>query len=150
MLAKLFLAFTIIPLIELLLLIPLGQQIGVWPTIAIVVFTGALGAVLGKRQGMDAWRRFKGDLATGQLPGESLLDGLLILIACTLLITPGVLTDVVGITLLFAPARRPLRGLLKHRFIKMLQNPSLTVIDGALEPRPRASAEEPEVIDITP
>lgn len=148
MIAKLFLAFTIIPLIELLLLIPLGQQIGLWPTIAIVVITGMIGAYLGKRQGITAWRRIQDDLASGQIPGDSLLDGLLILIACTLLITPGVLTDVFGLGLLTPVFRQVVRKLLRKRFTKMLQKPSLTVIDVAAYGS-RQSA-DPEVIDITP
>jgi len=150
-LAKLFLAFTIIPLLELLVLIPLGQQIGVWPTIAIVVATAATGAWLGKIQGMGAWKRIQTELASGQLPGDSIVDGLLVLVACTLLITPGVLTDIVGIGLLIPPARRPLRGYLKRRFTKQLQNPSFTVIDVSSTRRPdrRPGADE-DIIDVTP
>jgi len=153
--AKLFLAMTIIPLIELLVLIPLGQQIGVWPTIAIVVVTGMIGAFLGKRQGITAWRRIQEDLASGQIPGDSLLDGLLILIACTLLITPGVLTDVFGLGLLTPVFRRVVRRVLRGRFTKMLQKPSLTVIDVAAygsraTGNPARPTGSPEVIDITP
>lgn len=151
MLAKLFLAFTIIPLLELLVLIPLGQEIGVWPTIAIVVATAATGAWLGKMQGLGAWKRIQGELASGQLPGDSILDGLLILIACTLLITPGVLTDVVGIALLIPPARKPIKKYLKRRFTKQLQNPSFTVIDVSSsrhhEHGPRT---DEDIIDVTP
>lgn len=152
MLAKLFLAFTIIPLLELLVLIPLGQQIGVWPTIAIVVVTAAVGAWLGKLQGIGAWNRIRSELASGQLPGDSIVDGLLILVACTLLITPGVLTDVVGIALLIPPAREPLKKYLKGRFTKQLQNPSFTVIDVSSTRRPsrRPGASDDDVIDVTP
>ncbi len=148
MIAKLFLAFTIIPLIELLLLIPLGQQIGVIPTIAIVVLTGAVGAWLGKRQGLAAWKAIKDDLASGQLPGDSLLDGLLILIACTLLITPGVLTDFAGMLFLIPATRAPVRNLARKRFVKMLEKPSFTVVDMSY-PGTKNTIED-DVIDITP
>ncbi|MEZ4462269.1 MAG: FxsA family protein [bacterium] len=131
MFARLFLFFTIVPLIELLVLIPLGQQIGLWPTIAIVVLTAAVGAVLGKRQGLQAWNRIRTDLATGKMPGDSLLDGLAVLLACTLLITPGVLTDVTGLLLLTPFARKPLKAWAKRQFTNMLQNPNVTVIDVA-------------------
>ncbi len=149
MLARLFLFFTIVPLIELLVLIPLGQEIGLWPTVAIVVFTAALGAWLGKRQGLEAWRRIQGDLATGKLPGDSLLDGLAVLMACTLLITPGVLTDITGLLLLTPFARRPLKAWAKRHFTNMLQNPNVTVIDVA-NFQATQSSRNMEVIDITP
>ena len=148
MLARLFLFFTIVPLIELLVLIPMGQQIGLWPTIAIVVVTAALGAVLGKRQGLQAWNRIRTDLATGRMPGDSLLDGLAVLLACTLLITPGVLTDITGLLLLTPFARRPLKAWAKSQFTNMLQNPNVTVIDVAHFNASRAT--ESSVIDITP
>lgn len=149
MLARLFIFFTVVPLIELLVLIPLGQQIGLWPTIAIVVLTAAIGAWLGKRQGLEAWRRIQGDLATGQLPGDSLLDGLAVLTACLLLITPGVLTDITGLLLLTPFARVPLKAWAKRHFTNMLQNPNVTVIDVTNFHATRPTRDV-EVIDITP
>lgn len=149
LLAKLFAVFTIVPLLELLVLIPMGQQIGILPTILIVVATAAAGAWLGKRQGLEAWRRVQGDLATGQLPGDSLLDGLFVLVACTLLITPGVLTDVTGILLLIPAARRPFKSWAKRQFTNMLQNPNVTVIDVAHYHAARRT-QDPEIIDVTP
>lgn len=148
MLAKLFFIFTVIPLVELLVLIPLGQQIGVWPTIGIVVVTAAIGAWLGKRQGMDAWRRIKEDLATGRLPADSILDGLFVLVASTLLITPGVLSDMAGILLLLPFGRRPFKAWAKRQFTNMLQNPNVTVIDVAHFHASRA--QDTNVIDVTP
>lgn len=153
MLAKLFLLFTIIPIIELFVLIPLGSVIGVWPTVAIIVATGVIGAWLGKRQGLDAYRRIQEDLASGRLPGDAIMDGLLVLIACTLLVTPGVLTDAVGLALLIPPARVPLKKLLRGRFTNMLQNPNVTVIDIGSSFGSRPSKRErvdDDVIDITP
>lgn len=149
MLAKLFALFTIVPLIELLVLIPLGQQIGLWPTVALVVVTATLGAILGKRQGLEAWRRIQDDLATGRMPGDSLLDGLAILLACTLLVTPGVITDIIGLLLLTPIARRPLKAWIKRRFTNMLQNSDVTVID-VTHFHASQSPRDSGVIDITP
>lgn len=149
MLAKLFALFTIVPLVELLLLIPLGQQLGVWPTIGIVLLTAVVGAVLGKSQGMGAWKRITEQLAKGSLPSDAILDGLIVLIACVLLITPGVLTDITGIALLIPVARAPLRKYLKRRWTKRLQNGTVTYIDLSAG---MASNLRPDgdVIDVTP
>jgi UPF0716 protein FxsA len=96
MLARLLVLFLITPIVELALLIRLGQVIGFWPTIAIIAATGLAGAILARREGTSAWRRFRQRIEGGGLPGRELLDGVIILIAGALLITPGVLTDVAG------------------------------------------------------
>lgn len=122
--AGLLALFTIVPLIELALLIPLGQAIGLWPTIALVLVTGVLGAVLGKSEGLRAWRRIQEDLAQAKMPGDAILDGLAVLIACAFLVTPGVLTDVAGIALLLPFMRRPIKALIRRRFTHMLESPT--------------------------
>lgn len=149
MFAKLFALFTIVPLVELLLLIPLGQTIGTWPTIALVVATAAIGATLGKSQGIGAWNRITTQMAQGSLPGDAIIDGLIVLVACVLLITPGVLTDITGITLLIPFTRAPIRRYLKRRWTKRLQNGTVTYIDLAAQRTSRAPAED-DVIDVTP
>ncbi len=113
--AKLLALFTIVPILELTLLITVGNYIGLLPTIAIVVTTALAGATLGKMQGLRAWRRIKEELANGELPKDSVLDGLAVLIAAAFLVTPGVLTDVAAFTLLFPVTRKPLKGLIKKR-----------------------------------
>lgn len=152
MLAKLFLLFTIIPIIELFVLIPLGGAIGVWPTIAIIVATGLIGAFLGRRQGLGALRRIRSELSQGALPSDAIQDGILILIACTLLVTPGVLTDAVGLALLIPALRKPVKRLMGKRFTNMLQNPNVTVIDVGSTFGSRIDRRSPDgdVIDITP
>jgi len=145
--ARLFAAFTIIPLIDVLILIPLGQEIGLLPTIAIVVLTAIVGSWLGSREGSAAWRRIQEDLAHGRLPGDSVLDGLLIAMACALLITPGILTDAFGLVLLIPISRAPLRKLVKRKFTNMLQNPEVTVIDLSAGMNRWTND---DVIDITP
>ncbi len=103
---RLLLLFTTVPLVELALLLWIGARIGVGPTIALILVTGVAGASLARHQGLATWRRFQAALAAGRLPGDELLEGLLILVAGALLLTPGVLTDAVGFLLLVPPARR--------------------------------------------
>ncbi|MBN1604349.1 MAG: FxsA family protein [Chitinispirillaceae bacterium] len=111
----LLLAFTIIPLIELYLIITIGTYIGVWNTIFIVFFTGVLGAWLAHRQGLSVLSRIKSILSMGKMPTDELIDGVMILIAGILLITPGVLTDLTGIFLLIPVFRMKIKLILKKR-----------------------------------
>jgi len=105
MLGKLLLLFTIIPTVELIILVGIGQLIGFWPTVALIVLTGTLGAILAKIAGLSIVSQIIGDLKSGVLPGRKMVDGLLILIAGTMLITPGILTDIVGLLILFPVTR---------------------------------------------
>ena len=97
--------FTLVPLVELALLIYLGQHVGLWPTVALVLGTGMLGAWLAKVQGLFVLRQMQRDLACGQLPTVAIVDGVLILIAGAVLLTPGLMTDVCGFLLLVPPTR---------------------------------------------
>lgn len=105
-LGRLALLFVVAPVVELYLLVRLGGVIGLWPTLGLVVATGAAGAVLAKAEGLRVFLRFQGELMQGRLPGQSLLDGLCVLVGGTLLLTPGILTDLTGLALLFPPTRR--------------------------------------------
>ncbi|NLX12939.1 MAG: FxsA family protein [Phycisphaerales bacterium] len=116
MLFRLFILFTIIPLIELSILIKIGAYIGTWNTIVLVVTTGMLGAALARHQGIKTFTSIQQALQAGQLPGDRLIDALLILIAGALLITPGILTDVAGFLLLIGSTRGAVRRYLKNRF----------------------------------
>ncbi|MGE0709181.1 MAG: FxsA family protein [Planctomycetota bacterium] len=96
----LFLCFTVLPVVELALLIRIGQAID-WPgTIAIVLLTGAIGAALARRAGLAVLGKIQERMAAGELPGRELFDGALILLAGALLVTPGVITDATGFLLL--------------------------------------------------
>ena len=101
MLLKLFLAFTLIPLVEIYLLIKLGQNFGAITSILLVIFTGILGAYLARMEGLRTLFRIQETLREGRVPGEELLDALLIAIAGLVLITPGFITDVVGFLFCF-------------------------------------------------
>lgn len=101
MLVFLVFLFTVIPIIELALLIKLGQIWGLGNTLAVVILTGILGAILLKVQGINILRRINTELGQGMLPSDALFDGFFIFCGGLLLITPGVVTDLLGLLLLF-------------------------------------------------
>ena len=115
MLFKLFLAFTIIPAVELYLLIEIGSQLGALPTLGIVLGTGFLGAYLARLEGLNTLLRVREAALEGRSPTDDLLDGALIVAAGLVLITPGFLTDLTGFLLLFPLTRYPIREWLKSR-----------------------------------
>ena len=106
MFLRLLLILTITPIIELWLLGMVNDLIGLSGTILMVLVTGALGAALAKHQGLDTWREIRRQTSQGQVPAGMLLDGVMIFVAALLLITPGVLTDILGVALLVPPIRR--------------------------------------------
>lgn len=112
MFARLLLLFIGIPIIELCLFMMLGSKIGIAPTLLIIVVTGALGAYLTKSQGLKALNNYRAATAQGKLPHEEVLDGLMILIAGAVLLTPGFLTDAIGFSLLVPSIRGKVRGIL--------------------------------------
>ena len=120
MFGRIVLILLITPIIELALLIRVGRLIGFWPTLAIVAVTAILGSYMLRKQGLSVWRRFNTRLADGSLPGTELVDGVIILLAGALLITPGVLSDIVGIVGLLPPGRAFIRRIVMSRIRKTL------------------------------
>ena len=120
MLPTLILIFVLTPIIELFLLIELGRVIGTWNIIFIVVVTGVVGAMLAKSQGLSVLRGMQMDLMNGILPADRLFDGALVLVGGVLLITPGVITDLLGFILLIpftrAGVKKVLKKWLKRKF----------------------------------
>lgn len=114
MFAKLLLLFILVPVAELYLFLTLGAKIGVGPTLGIIVLTAIVGAWLTRSQGARAVARFQRALAEGRLPHREAIDGILILLAGAVLLTPGFLTDAVGFLLLVPPARAVIRGRLAN------------------------------------
>jgi UPF0716 protein FxsA len=109
---RLFLLFTLIPIIELAILLQVGQWIGVMPTVAGIVLTALIGAWLARREGTRAWKSVQGSLASGRVPGEALLGALAVFVGGAMLLTPGILTDLAGLALLAPPTRSALlRGI---------------------------------------
>lgn len=113
MFARIFLLFIIVPLIELFLFLVIGRYIGILPTFGIILLTGILGAALARSQGMRALAKYQQAIAEGRLPHEAVIDGLLILVAGALLLTPGFLTDTIGFLLLAPPVRTLVRARLE-------------------------------------
>ncbi|MBT8400886.1 MAG: FxsA family protein [Rhodothermia bacterium] len=107
--------FLVIPLVELALLIQVGEVVGLGPTILLVVVTGAAGGMLARQQGLSTWSKFNSRLAGGKLPGRELVDGVIILLAGALLITPGLLTDIVGLCGLIPLTRKPVQRFIMSR-----------------------------------
>lgn len=130
MLLKLLALFTIVPLVELVLLVVMSFYLGSqwWLTIALVVATAVLGAVLSKLEGKRAWSKIKQDLREGKIPRDSILDGLAVLIAGAFLLTPGVLTDIAAMVLLIPPARKPLKAFARKRLKKMLDSGQANIV----------------------
>ena len=114
--ALFFLLFVVLPFVELALLLQIGSEIGATNTIALIVGTGLLGGYLAKREGLSVWTRFQQKLSQGAMPGDELIDGLIILVSGALLVTPGVITDVVGFLGLLPPSRYVLKSQIRKRF----------------------------------
>ncbi|HWC47854.1 MAG TPA: FxsA family protein [Solirubrobacterales bacterium] len=110
----LILLFIVVPIAELYVIIQVGQLIGVVPTLILLLADALLGSWLLKHQGRSAWRRFNEALAARRFPGREVVDGALIIVGGTLLLTPGFLTDIVGVFLLLPPTRAIARRVLKR------------------------------------
>ena len=114
MLAKLFLLFILLPLVELFLLIEIGRRIGTLSTLTIIVCTGIFGAFLARRQGIGVLREMRTELANGRLPASQLADGVIILLSAAMLITPGVLSDAFGFLCLIPSSRKIIKKMIWH------------------------------------
>ena len=115
MLLKLFLAFTIIPIIEIYLLIEIGSMFGALTAVTLVILTGFLGAFLARMQGLQTLYRIQESLREGRMPSGELLDALLIVIAGLVLLTPGFLTDSAGFILLIPATRNSIKYWLRRQ-----------------------------------
>ena len=125
MLFKLFLLFTLVPIVELALLIELGSHIGSLTTVALVVTTGAAGAALARSQGLPVFQRLRSSIGQSQSPGDALIDGVLILAGGLLLLTPGILTDGLGFSALLPSSRRLIRSALKEAISRRINRQTI-------------------------
>jgi UPF0716 protein FxsA len=115
MLLPLVLLFIVVPIAELAVIIQVGQAIGVWWTIAILIADSILGSVLLRVQGRSAWRRFNVAVQNARVPAREVLDGALVITGGVLLLTPGFITDILGLLLLISPTRAVVRAVLVRR-----------------------------------
>ena len=127
MFPQLLLLFIGVPLIEVLILIKLGSLFGFWPTIFLVIGTGILGAYLAKLYGLTVWNKIQQDLNAGLMPADKLVDGLLILIGGIVLLTPGLLTDILGFMLLIPFTRSYFKRFVKAKFKDMSEQKTSTI-----------------------
>ena len=129
MLLKLFLAFTIIPIIEIYLLIEIGSMFGALTAVTLVILTGFLGAFLARMQGLQTLYRIQESLREGRMPSGELLDALLIVIAGLVLLTPGFLTDSAGFLLLIPATRNSIKYWLRRQIeLRYMSNRTKDII----------------------
>jgi UPF0716 protein FxsA len=148
-LGKLFLLFTLVPVLELYLLITVGGVIGPIATIGIVVATGLLGAALAKHEGVRVLRAWQESIAKGEIPEEGVASSLLVLVGGILLVTPGVLTDALGLAMLVPFTRRAMARIVARRAARQIEITTMGSIGSSMGPMFRGFAAEPDdVIDV--
>ena len=139
LLARILALFILLPILELYLLIQLEGMAdgftdghGLLFTLALIVVTGTVGSYLAKKEGLHVWRRLKRRVEGGQMPGKELLDGVIILVAGGLLITPGIISDILGLMGLIPATRALMRKLAMRRLKRAVKNQTLTFGFGPL------------------
>jgi UPF0716 protein FxsA len=135
----LLLIFIVVPFVELALLLKLADLTSWWHTLLLVIVTGVLGTWLARSQGVRTYRKIQQSLSAGQMPTDSLLDAAMIFVAGALLLTPGILTDLLGFSLLVPFTRLLYRRWLVQRFKARF---TMQTTFGSSEPR-----QESEIID---
>lgn len=126
---RLIFLFTALPLIEIYLLIKVGAAIGVLHTALVVVGTGVVGALLARREGLSVLRSMKEKFREGQLPAEELIDGVILLLSGAFLLTPGIVTDFIGLIGLIPFFRKGIRGYGRRWFKKEWDSKRKSYID---------------------
>ena len=142
--------FIAVPIAELAVIIQVGQAIGVWWTIAILVADSILGSLLMRTQGRAVWRRFNFTLQSGRAPAREVADGVLVIFGGALLLTPGFLTDVLGLLLLLPPTRAVIRRLFLRQAMRRI---TVSMTGVTMPPRAgayRADDVEGTAVDVDP
>lgn len=119
--AVLVVLFLVVPFVELFVLLQVGQVIGVVPTVLILIVVSVIGGWLMKREGVGVWRRMNEQVRSGRVPGRELADAALILFGGALLLTPGFLTDFLGVALLLPPTRAVVRAEFLRRMARRVK-----------------------------
>jgi UPF0716 protein FxsA len=146
---RLLLLFTLVPLVDLWVLVAIGRALGLWQTVALVVATGFAGAWLAKTEGRRVVLGWQRALREGRVPDEGILSGALVLAGGVLLVSPGVLTDVVGLALLFPPSRRLAAAGLRRYLARKVRSGQVRVVTFGGPPPPGGRASD-DVVDVTP
>lgn len=138
---RLLFLFIVVPLVELALLIEIGRYIGTLATLGLILATGFLGAYLARQQGLGVLRRMQQEVAEGRIPAGQLMDGVLILLAGAVLMTPGILTDGLGFFCLIPAGRTLLKQFLIRRLERAVRRGDVTVsFDIGIGSRPFSSS----------
>lgn len=124
----LIITLIVLPALEIGLLLFSGKSIGVIPTVLLIIGTGILGAYLAKKQGLDTIRRLQQDLYYGRIPGDTILDGLCILVGGVVLLTPGFITDTFGFLLLFPITRNRIKPIILRVIRNLIDQNRITII----------------------
>ena len=135
MFPALALAFIVVPIVEIGLLLRVGGAIGGVETLALVVVMAVVGATLARRQGFAAMQRVQGAMATGRELGASVVEGLMVLVAAVLMITPGFVTDGVGLLLLVPPVRRLAARAAQAWLLRRMESGNVAVFGPGFDPR---------------
>ena len=113
---------------EISVLLISGNLIGVWPTVAIILLTGIIGAYLAKKQGLETIRKAQEQMRYGQMPKDAILDGICVLVGGVFLLTPGFITDITGFLLLIPATNKFFKKLIKKGFRKWMDRNTFTII----------------------
>ena len=138
--------FVVVQIVEIWLLIQVGQAIGGWQTLLLLVADSLLGAWLLRREGRRTWRAFRQALEERRVPAREVADGVLVIIGGTLLITPGFLSDIVGLLLLLPPSRAAIRPMLTRLFAARFGVVGV-LGDAALRSRRQTATRPPTVVE---
>ena len=145
--ALLFVLFIVVPIVELYVLIQVGQTIGVLPTIVLLVVDSLLGAWLLRREGAKAWNAFRRALDERRVPAREVADGALVIFGGALLLTPGFLSDILGLLCILPPTRAGLRGVLTTVVARRLGVAGLAAGAMSRATRPRSRTVYGDVVD---
>jgi UPF0716 protein FxsA len=116
-----------LPIVELALLLKVHERVGLGPTVLLVLLTGIIGAALVRRQGVAILFRIQHEIERGNLPAPQMIDGIMVLVAGALLVTPGLITDAVGFALLVPVIREYIRGWLRKRLEQKMRSSYIQV-----------------------
>jgi UPF0716 protein FxsA len=148
MFSRLLALFILIPVAELTIFYLVGSKLGLIPTLAIILLTGILGAALTKSQGARVLREFRQTTASGQIPHAPLIEGLIILVAGALLLTPGFLTDTIGFSALIPAIRRKYRRALTTYLASRIKIVTTASTDDSQNKRHQQPLDDDKVIDV--
>jgi UPF0716 protein FxsA len=148
--ARLLLLFLLVPAVELVILIEIGSRFGTIPTLLLLFATGLAGAFVAWRQGLGALNAARSEMQRGELPTGPLIDGVLILIAAAFLLTPGVLTDVLGFLLLIGAVRKRIRSAVLKRIQRSIDDRRIRVYAAGFGSSPVGTGMNPEEPGWTP